>query len=355
MAKFDEKDPRWLVQDMGESGRNVNNWHWTERDCTEWSKQRLGELLSGIQLTAAPAATRTVKLESMTGDAFLNTRKNKLIPSYDLEVRVSWAGELTDGDGKVVGGATGKLHLPHIGDDNHDEDPEIRIVTDTNSSDAERLKQAIHSAGKKPVLEAVHRFVAELRAGGPALAEAEAEAAAGGAGADGGKPKLSSAAEVEREKAAKAAKEKAEKEKSKGGGKSISITAKFHCRPQDIFECFTVQGRVCAFTQSPAVVQPAPGGSFSWYGGSISGSFTELAAPGRIAMTWRFNTWPEDCASKVVIDITEPEPGNTVVKIRQTEVPPADKFGHEDTAEFTERGWHSQVLDRIRHVFGYGA
>lgn len=58
---------------------------------------------------------------------------------------------------------------------------------------------------------------------------------------------------------------------------------------------------------------------------------------------------------QVVIDITEPEPGNTVVKIRQTEVPPADKFGHEDTAEFTERGWHSQVLDRIRHVFGYGA
>ena len=185
---------------------------------------------------------------------------------------------------------------PHLtpADDNHDEDPEIRIVTDTNSSgrhcvgrvgplsrsqhlpimpppkpsllllptlssllpdkhnrqqlntDAERLKQAIHSAGKKPVLEAVHRFVAELRAGGPALAEAEAEAAAGGAGADGGKPKLSSAAEVEREKAAKAAKEKAEKEKSKGGGKSISITAKFHCRPQDIFECFTVSGGACA-------------------------------------------------------------------------------------------------------------
>lgn len=42
-------------------------------------------------------------------------KQNKLIPSYDLEVRVSWAGELTDGDGKVVGGATGKLHLPHIG------------------------------------------------------------------------------------------------------------------------------------------------------------------------------------------------------------------------------------------------
>ncbi len=42
-------------------------------------------------------------------------RKKKLIPSYDLEARVGWEGTLTDGDGNVVGTATGKLHLPHIG------------------------------------------------------------------------------------------------------------------------------------------------------------------------------------------------------------------------------------------------
>ncbi len=26
MAKFEEADPRWKVQDLGEKGRNVNNW-----------------------------------------------------------------------------------------------------------------------------------------------------------------------------------------------------------------------------------------------------------------------------------------------------------------------------------------
>lgn len=72
-------------------------------------------MLAGIQLTQPPAAVRTTTLQSMTGDAFLNIRKNKLIPSYDLEVRVEWTGELTDGEGVVVGTATGKLHLPHIG------------------------------------------------------------------------------------------------------------------------------------------------------------------------------------------------------------------------------------------------
>ncbi|GFR40180.1 hypothetical protein Agub_g737, partial [Astrephomene gubernaculifera] len=367
MARFEEADPRWLVKDMGDQGRNVNNWHWTERDCTEWAKQRLSEVLAGITLTPPPAAVRTTTLESMVGDAFLNIRKNKLIPSYDLEVRVGWSGELTDGEGRVVGSASGKLHLPHIGDDNHDEDPEIRIICDTNTSDAERLKAAVHSYGKKPLLAAVHAFVAELRAGGPALAEAS-DAAAGGAasGGEGGrssqanggsssssKPKLSSA-EVERSKAAAAA-AAAAKSGSGSGGRSISITERFHCRPSDIYECFTVEGRVCAFTQSRAVVQPhAPGGTFSWYGGAISGQFLQLQPPGRIEMSWRFNTWEEGCSSKVVIEISEPEYGNTVVRICHSGLPPADRFGNEDTADVTERGWQSQVLQRIRQVFGYG-
>lgn len=57
---------------------------------------------------------------------------------------------------------------------------------------------------------------------------------------------------------------------------------------------------------------------------------------------------------QVVIDMSEPEHGNTVVNITQTEVPLIDKFGNEDTVDVTERGWQSQVLQRIRQVFGYG-
>ena len=53
---------------QGESGRNVNGWHWTEKDLTEWAKQRLGELVAGLQLTQPPLAARTTKLESMTGE-----------------------------------------------------------------------------------------------------------------------------------------------------------------------------------------------------------------------------------------------------------------------------------------------
>ncbi|KAG2488227.1 hypothetical protein HYH03_013220 [Edaphochlamys debaryana] len=360
MAKFDEADPRWLVKDMGEQGRNVNNWHWSERDVTDWAKHRLGELLGGVTLTAAPAAAASTGLESVGGEAFLNIRKGKMIASYDLEIRVGWKGELTDGEGRALGAATGKLHLPHVGDDNHDEDPEVRIVTDSNSPEAERLKAAIHANGKRPLLDAIHVFVKELRAGGPVLTETDNGQPSTANGTDGQPSSAANgkaAAEREKEKLREAAAAKAAAAEKKAAARAegkIKLESKFHCRPQDLFECFVVQGRVCAFTQSPATVQPSPGGAFSWYGGAITGTFEELQPPHRIAMCWRFNTWPEDCSSKVVIEMTEPEPGNTVLKITQTGIPPADKFGTENTIELTETGWHSQVLQRIRHVFGYG-
>lgn len=50
----------------------------------------------------------------------------------------------------------------------------------------------------------------------------------------------------------------------------------------------------------------------------------------------------------------QPEPGNTVLKLKQTDIPSADKFGNEDTKDVAERGWRAQVLQRIRGVFGFG-
>lgn len=42
MAKFNEADPRWLVQDMGKQGTNVNGWHWqTKKDVSSWIRDRI--------------------------------------------------------------------------------------------------------------------------------------------------------------------------------------------------------------------------------------------------------------------------------------------------------------------------
>lgn len=57
---------------------------------------------------------------------------------------------------------------------------------------------------------------------------------------------------------------------------------------------------------------------------------------------------------QVEVELSEPEPGNTVLQLKHTGLPEADKFGHGDVQEQVEQGWRGQIFNRIRAVFGYG-
>ena len=68
MAKWGEGDPRWIVEER-EDATNVGNWHWTEKNCTEWSKETLGRLLSNLQLEEDGVGTCTIhKVSNFKGD-----------------------------------------------------------------------------------------------------------------------------------------------------------------------------------------------------------------------------------------------------------------------------------------------
>lgn len=97
-----------------QDGTNVNQWHWTERDCFEWSKQRLTALFTDKVLVSGAdgLAARCTGIEAISGEAFLNVRKAKLIPSYELELKVKWTGQVKEGDGTTE--CSGKIHFPYI-------------------------------------------------------------------------------------------------------------------------------------------------------------------------------------------------------------------------------------------------
>jgi hypothetical protein len=57
---------------------------------------------------------------------------------------------------------------------------------------------------------------------------------------------------------------------------------------------------------------------------------------------------------QAALDLSEPEPGHTVLKLSHTQIPEADKFGNEDVLENVEKGWRVQIFLRIRQVFGFG-
>ena len=258
-------DERWIVEER-KDGTNVGNWHWQELDCLPWAKQRLGELLAGREVLAGEGALwiKTTTVEAVTGECYVNRRKGKIIAGYELEVRIGWSGEARGEDGsKVYGSALGSFVIEYLGDENADEDAEVKVTVRGDGGGAgDRMRQALLKPGVKLIQEGIRTFVSELRKGGPAADGKKPLAAATSVSGDAKAALAAAPAEV-----AKKEKPKVKKEK----GRTIKIEQSFYCRPMDIYECLMDERRMKAATYSDASISREEGGSFSIFSGNIVG------------------------------------------------------------------------------------
>ncbi|KAK9811156.1 hypothetical protein WJX73_007263 [Symbiochloris irregularis] len=348
MAKAGEGDARWIVENRAD-GTNVHNWHWVEKNILDWSRQRLTELLGDLQLINSNAVSlRTTGVETVTGEAFINNRKNKLIPAYELKVKGTWTGTANES------AVSGHFELPYIADENADEDPEVTFTSTSGESKESTVAKQELVKHKEVILAAVRSYVQEVKAGGP-LKQGSADSQAApqqkpSATAPKDPPKAAAAAT-----AAQAQQPRPKQQpKAKAGLQTITLTERFYARPRDLYQCFTDVGRVQAFTQSPAKVEPRQGGAFEIFGGTVIGTFTELQEFNRIALDWRFKNWEDSAVSKVVLEFQEPAEGTTVINLKHTGIPESDRFGNRDVLDNTRIGWQQQIFHKIRAVFGFG-
>lgn len=132
----------------------------------------LTDAAGGQSLTAS-----TSEDVSVTGEAVVNNRKNKLIPAYELEIKGAWsgqlplpvstraisrletpakidkcdnscAGKLTDANGKAVD-VSGQWRIPYLAEENSDEDPELVVSTSFESEAGRKAKELLLKAGKQ--------------------------------------------------------------------------------------------------------------------------------------------------------------------------------------------------------------
>jgi len=339
MARFDERDPRWIVEER-EDGTNVKNWHWTEKDCTAWSKSRLTELLLNCPLSEeASVFVQTTGLQSLKGEAFINNRKNKLYTSFELNVKIGYSGKVRDGDGVIIGDDEGVIEVPNLSDEQEPEDWEFRITPAGNDAAAQRIKSAILGSGRVKLRSVLSIYVDELKAGVP-INKSTAD--------------VTEAQPVKAAAQKKAPEMQRDDRTTQAGYHELRLEERYHANPQDIFDCFTIAGKLQAFTQSPAKVDASVGGEFSWFDGAVSGRFVELDPPTKLVLDWRFSNWTENHFSKVTLVLKNPESGLTVLSLHQIKIPEEDSYGHGNVLEVTESGWRNQILTRIKAVFGYG-
>ncbi|GLC47194.1 hypothetical protein PLESTB_001622200 [Pleodorina starrii] len=167
MAKWGEGDPRWLVEHR-DDGKNVNGWHWEEKDRKEWTKARLAELFSGLVLheleeaaEGEPTLLKVERLKELTGDASITTRKgNKRFAVFDLTVALAWEGTVAGSSSSV----RGDIRVEEV-HSTGDEDDYVYSVTVEGSGAAQtKLRSLVAgSAVQSKVYGTLAQCIQELR------------------------------------------------------------------------------------------------------------------------------------------------------------------------------------------------
>lgn len=125
MAKWGEGDPRWIVEERPDA-TNVNNWHWTERNASPWSQEKIKELFNDTIKT--DLADFKIELENCDGEASANNRKGKLIFFYEWNIVLKWSACLKETKNEH----SGKITIPNLSEENDvseiDVSPDVYII-----------------------------------------------------------------------------------------------------------------------------------------------------------------------------------------------------------------------------------
>jgi len=330
MAKLGEGDGRWIVKER-DDGKNCNNWHWSETNLTAWSKERLAELLVGISALEEPAGTcKITKLDKMSGDVTVQSRKQKKFPLYELELKLKWEGQLFDDKGKVTAEAAGHIKIPDLSEETYD-DLEMSVVCDEESKAKLPLKEAMRKQGCKRVREACMAFVKELKE----------SISAGTDAAHAKRPppteRVNSSYVVSSAESAKTS--------------ELKIKYNFVPPPHVMYETMLDTNRIRGATASDASMSTEVGGKIMMFSGSVEGENVQLTpfdkAEGKatIVWKWRFNTWQPAHYSTVTMTFHAKDDGSTELELVQKGVP-------EEELERTEKGWKGLLLDRLKAMLG---
>ncbi|XP_051265183.1 activator of 90 kDa heat shock protein ATPase homolog 1 isoform X2 [Dicentrarchus labrax] len=292
MAKWGEGDPRWIVEERADA-TNVNNWHWTERDVSGWSSERLRQLLLAVQVEGPEGVCQLTDVSKLDGEASINNRKGKLIFFYEWQLRANWLG--TSSSGLKY---RGTVDVSNLSDENDTDDLDISVSL-CKDQPSTPLLDLMRRSGVQEVRRALGDYIYQLKSEfsqGMILPTT-----------DGSKPPLS---ETRRNKIQ---------------------TSKTQF--------------VQVFTRSVATVDARCGGCFQMLDGNVSGVFTQLVPDQRIEMRWRFRTWPSEHYANIRLEL-EDRGDETELRMECIGVP----AGEEDS---TREGWNRFYFQAIKQTFGY--
>ncbi|MDQ7825696.1 MAG: SRPBCC family protein [Candidatus Eremiobacteraeota bacterium] len=112
----------------------------------------------------------------------------------------------------------------------------------------------------------------------------------------------------------------------------IRQSVTFNAPPHEVYEALMDSKKHEAFTRDKAHISRKPGGTFTAYGGYITGKNLELYEDEKIVQLWRTDEWPEGHFSTVTYRLKDLH-GSTKLTFTQDGIP-------EEFCESIRKGWH---------------
>jgi len=362
MAKWGEGDPRWIVEERGDS-HNVNNWHWREADATEWSKTFLTDLFSNISIDDSKVGqAKIISTSSLEGEASACVRKGKFICLFDWEtIKLKWEANVAGIPDKFKG----EINISgydHDADDTDDFDISIKFNTDKTPKHP-ALDSFLRKEMPKSLWNAMtlykdtlrHDFAKKLafeKQGSREQSSTESRNSSNPSPVKAGQAiaQQHKSNVVEKKESPK----KQESVGTKINTKTITLSETFMGSKSDVYDAFINIPKVKAWSQNSLQYSPESKGtqnmmkdtSFELFGGNVSGTITKLETDERIEMKWRLKQWKHSHYSEAILSFEQTDKG-TKVKLSQKAVP----------AEYTSNtleGWKRYYFIAIKQTLGMG-
>jgi activator of HSP90 ATPase len=71
---------------------NPNNWHWVNKDVSEWTKAWFEENLTKIEVEEGDVSAKITNVVSVDGDVDVSQRKGKVITIFDVKLTLEYSG-----------------------------------------------------------------------------------------------------------------------------------------------------------------------------------------------------------------------------------------------------------------------
>jgi activator of HSP90 ATPase len=312
--------------------KNVNNWHWTEKNCFQWAQKYFKDVLPGTTVASKGLTATITEVVDIKGDVDLNQRKGKLITLFDLSMTLAWKGTTRDGEE-----VSGRIEIPEIAHDTDLDDFVFDTALDSphtgaRADDVRQIVRVELANSLRPKLKQFSRDLIEAHA-----KDVYIDAGTQSPESSDSRPKPKLTSNDSRATAAT----------SVASTTTIEDHVEFVCSAIDLWLTFLHPERVEGWAREKIDIEPVVGKEFRLFNGNVTGKVLELEPGKWIKQTWRLYSWPKDFYSTVEITLKESS-SSTKLHLVQKNVPLAD-------AGTVKQNWRNYYWNPIKQTFGYGA